>query len=269
MTHKIRLNAHAQFAHKICRAGLLMLSLLIFTIPAFGQSDYSDVWLSGPSYSGDDATYDDNQAPMEIVAAGVTDSDYSSDLIAVEVTLSSPNGRTITDESASYGSTRTEITLPWDFIDIGAYTAHAIHQPLCWGNWDGSMIYEWRAGGHIYYSWNPDYFRCAEGRETYRSSIFGVSFSCYRKYFQSAVGDTVVASYFVIPNCDCACKSQTATVRYHRGPLYTPKEFLYVAEPYIYSPVFNKICSHITANQEVNECANCSDLDVPTIFPPP
>jgi hypothetical protein len=246
--------------------GSIVFATILVVPPAFGQTDYSDAWLSGGMYSGEDANFDEaSQDTISIVAAGVTDDDYSADAVGVETTLTSPNGRTVTGEFDEYGSARVEVTLPWDGSDLGNYRVYTRHQPLCWGNWDGSLIYETRSGGHYFYHWNPDYARCGASRETSFALPVGVSLSCYRKYAEVHAGGAVTASYRVIDNCDCTCKSTTATVVFRRGPFYTPKEFLAVAEPYAYTPVYSKICAHVTTWQEANQCNVCSDFDFPSL----
>jgi len=169
--------------------GLITL-LAVLSMPAFSQTDYSDSWLD-----------DSNPDSLYVVGAGVTDNDYSADAIAVETTLTSPNGRTVTGEADDYGSARVEVALPWDWDDLGDYYVHTIHQPLCWGNWDGSMIYEVRSGGHYYWHWNPDYFRCIERRETSLLSKAGASRASYDFTSQNFC----CCTYHIIPNCHVRC----------------------------------------------------------------
>ncbi len=90
-------------------AGTIAL-LMVFVIPALGQTDYSDSWLD-----------DSDPNALFVVGVGVTDNDYSADAIAVETTLTSPNGRTVSGESDDYGSARIEVALPWDWDDLGDY----------------------------------------------------------------------------------------------------------------------------------------------------
>lgn len=74
----------------------------------------------------------------------------------------------------------------------------------------------------------------------------------------------MTANYRVIENCDDAtCKSTTATIVFRRGPTYTPKEYLLVAEPYAYTPFFGKVCSHVTAWRDLSSCTTCLDVDSP------
>lgn len=230
---------------------------------AFGQSDYSDIYFYGNGYSGDDANYDEElQQNVTVIGVGVTDNDYSADAIGVETTLTSPNGRTVAGEADDYGSARVEVTLPWDSNDLGGYFVQTRHQPLCLGNWDGSMLYETRRGGGMQIWWNPNYYRCAERRETSYSASVGLSISCYQRYAVVQSGNTVTASYRVIANCDCACKSTTATVRFDRGPFYNPKDFLVVAEPWVtYDPYLYRVCGRVTTWQDVSTCNTCTDLD--------
>src|SRR2546430_2559069 len=69
----------------IARLLMVFAFVIFFAAPAVSQTDYSDAWL-------DDSNPDN---PL-IVAVGVTDYDYSADEIGVEITLTSPQGRTAT-----------------------------------------------------------------------------------------------------------------------------------------------------------------------------
>ena len=171
---------------------LMMIAFCAFAAPTMAQTDYSDLWID-----------DTNPDALVIVAAGATDNDFSADEIAVEITITSPNGRTVSGESDSYGSTLVEVDLPWDGDDLGDYFVHTKHQPLCWGNWDGSMVYEWHAGGHYIFSWNPDYFRCIEAREHTVIPRVGVSYSVYGN---TLCREDSSCDYEIIENCDTACK---------------------------------------------------------------
>ena len=214
----------------------------IFVVPsAFGQTDYSDSWLD-----------DSDPNALYIVGAGVTDNDYSADEIAVETTLTSPNGRTVTGESDDYGSARMEVTLPWDWDDLGDYFVHTTHQPLCWGNWDGSMLYEWRSGGHVIFSWNPDYFRCMASRETTVTSDAGRSVSVYENTF--CLENGCVYSIVEDPPCTTSCKwpQITTTGRLCRAYLIRTAPFV---------QVFGRtLCSSRTArDEESNTKTYCYD----------
>jgi hypothetical protein len=169
--------------------GIIML-LAVVGVPAFSQTDYSDTWIN-----------DSNPDAIYIVGAGVTDDDYSADAIAVETTFTSPNGRTASGQGSDYASVRVEITLPWDWDDLGDYFIRTTHQPLCWGNWDGSMIYEVRAGGQYYWHWNPDYYRCMESRETSLVAKAGASRASYSLTSQSFC----CCHYRIFPNCYVRC----------------------------------------------------------------
>jgi len=115
---------------------MVIAFVILLASPGFGQTDYSDAWV-------DDSNPD---APL-IVAAGVTDYDYSADEVGVEITLPSPQGRMASGGDDNYGFAVAEVTLPWDWLDLGSYTLTTVHQPLCERNYDDSLIYEFRSGG--------------------------------------------------------------------------------------------------------------------------
>lgn len=243
--------------------GVVCVAFVFSARPVFAQADYSDVYFYGNGYSGDDATYDEElQQDVSVIGVGVTDSDYSGDAIGVETTLTSPNGRTVSGESDDYGSARVEIVLPWDPNEVGNWLVHTRHQPLCLGNWDGSMIYETRGGGGMQLWWNPNYYRCAEARQTSHEISVGVSISCYSRTSVVYSGNSVIASYRVIEYCPCTCKSTTATVRFRGGLSFTPKPYLVVAEPYaVFLPYYVKVCAHVTTWRDVTNCSECIDLE--------
>lgn len=217
----------------------------IFVVPsALGQTDYSDGWIDD---SNPDAAY--------LVGVGVTDNDYSADSIGVETTLTSPNGRTVTGEAEDYGSSRVEVTLPWDWDDLGDYFVRTRHQPLCWGNWDGSMIYEVRSGGHYYYHWNPDYFRCMASRETTDIYRAGVSFAVYRARVCVSDECGFGCIYYITENCETSCKQQQiSTNRICRSYLIRKTPFQEI--------LGHRTCLRITAlDEESDNAAFCWDQD--------
>ncbi|HKS29387.1 MAG TPA: hypothetical protein VJS44_16270 [Pyrinomonadaceae bacterium] len=104
---------------------LRFLAILVFlnclsVMVAFAQSDYSAIWI------------DDTQAEEGIayvVGAGVTDTAYDADLaVNVETSITSPNGRTSTMIS---DGDRAEVTLAWDFDDVGLFFVQSIHRRYC------------------------------------------------------------------------------------------------------------------------------------------
>lgn len=171
----------------------VLTCLGLFVCPsAFGQTNYSDVWVD-----------QSNPDAPQIVGFGATENYYDSDAIGVETTLISPSGRSVTGYADGSGSAAVQVVLPWDWNDLGVYTVLTRHQPLCWGNWDGSMIYETRIGGTMIWHFNPDYTRCMEARQTSTTARFGAS----RVVFQNtgtrdSAGRCI---YQVIPNCNVAC----------------------------------------------------------------
>src|SRR5947199_312179 len=104
----------------LARLLMVIAFVILLASPGFGQTDYSDAWV-------DDSNPD---APL-IVAAGVTDYDYSADEVGVEITLTSPQGRMASGGDDNYGFAVAEVTLPWDWLDLGSYTLTTVHQPLC------------------------------------------------------------------------------------------------------------------------------------------
>ncbi len=214
--------------------GVVVL-VIIFMVPsAFGQSDYSVAWVDD---SNPDAGY--------IVGAGVTDNDYSADAMEVATTLTSPAGRTVTGYSDGVGSAFAEVTLPWDWSDIGDYFVHSTHQPYCVGNWDGSLILELRHGSNISLVFNPNYFRCLESRMT--SNEFGVGIS--HAVYESAQCQSDGCLYLLIPNCTTSCKSQTIKVR---NPSFCHS---YAIRNTAYHQGFigPRICFNLTATTEVSD----------------
>src|SRR2546421_4450816 len=125
------LNDKAKFGQPHCGKVILIGSrLLVATVflgifcpaSAFGQADYSDMWVDD---SNPDAAY--------IVGAGVTEDDYTNgggDAIGVETTITSPNGRTQSGSADGDTDARVEVTLPWDWNDLGEYFVQTRHQPL-------------------------------------------------------------------------------------------------------------------------------------------
>jgi hypothetical protein len=180
----------ARISFCLCAA---LTCLGMFACPsAFGQTDYSDVWVD-----------QSNPDAPQIVGFGATENDYTSDAIGVETTLTSPSGRTATGYADGSGSASVQVALPWDWNDLGVYTVLTRHQPLCWGNWDGSMIYETHIGGIAIWHFNPDYNRCMEARQTSTTVRFGASQVVFQNTgTRDSEGRCV---YRVIPNCNVAC----------------------------------------------------------------
>lgn len=101
----------------------MFLSLFMVS-PAFGQADYSTMW------------FDDSQGDQGIgamIGAGVTEYDYTSDLIEVETTLVSPDGRTITDGTFDYVSGRVEVSLSVSSQSsfFGIWRVYSHHSSIC------------------------------------------------------------------------------------------------------------------------------------------
>lgn len=211
----------------------ILIFLGLFAVPStFAQADYSTIWVDD---SNPDAGY--------IVGAGVTDNDYTADEIGVEATLTSPSGRTITNSADDVGSVRVEVTLPWDWEDIGTYFIQTRHQPLCWGNWDGSMIYETRRGGGVQLWWNPDYYRCMESRITSAAFPIGISYLKMRKISTTPSPRGLIYTYERVEPCDVTCRNMLRhTTDIDRG------ECMGFAIPYgpLGCLIFTKIISNTT-----------------------
>lgn len=198
-------------------AGIIVF-LTILYVPVFGQTDYSDGWLD-----------DSNPDALYVVGVGVTDNDYGADAIGVETTLTSPNGRTVSGEADDYGSARVEVTLPWDWDDLGDYFVHTTHQPLCWGNWDGSLIYETRRGGQYFYHWNPGYSRCMASRETTSTLLTGISKAAY--YESAGVNDRCF--FDLIPGCNVTCSVSSVQDACDINQHYRARWEVWVKPPFV------------------------------------
>lgn len=226
------------------------LFILIGLRPASAQNIYSDSWLSGTTYSGGEQSYDEaNSSPAYIVSGGVTDGDYTH-YYYVETTVQSPNGRSAYNsggEPGSVGHASMEVALVWNENDVGDYETYSYHYSYC----------PYGAGG---VAGEINYFLAGS---SYFDLPIGVSFSCYLKQAAIFTGNSVTAKYRVIENCECSCKSETATVVFRRGPAYVPKEYLLVAEPYVITPFVGNVCGHITTWQDLNSCQVCTDVDAP------
>jgi len=179
-------------------AATLMMVGLSSLSSAFGQSDYSAFWVD-----------DSNPEAVAIVGAGVTENDYSADAIGVETTLTSPNGRTVTGSADDYAAVRVEITLPWDWEDLGDYFVQTRHQPLCWGNWDGSLLYERRSGGSTSWYFNPNYYRCLESRRTTVGVEVGASTVVFRNTWNRDSSNRCIMTLIEPCNVICTGRGQT------------------------------------------------------------
>lgn len=144
-------------------AVLLFLSVLSVSRAA-GQTDYSTMWI-------DDSQAEDGIA--YVVAAGVTDDDYTSggDSIGLETRITSPNGRTAFGVGIGDVSARSEVVLPWNWQDTGSFFAETVHQPLCnggegWGGDDGILIRHRVVSGGIAYWIRIGFQRCNQSRHS-------------------------------------------------------------------------------------------------------
>jgi hypothetical protein len=146
--------------------------------------------------------YSNPDAP-NIIAVGVTENDYTADAIGVETTLTSPSGRTVRASADGSVTAGVEVALPWDWNDLGDYFVETRHQPLCWGNWDGSLIYETHIGGTMIWHFNPDYFRCLAARETFVTTTFGASQVVLENTGTRDSSGRCI--YTIIPDCNVAC----------------------------------------------------------------
>jgi hypothetical protein len=241
-------NTHIQPPQKVA-AGIVAIGLrlaatltlvgLFSSSSAFGQTDYSDFWVDD---SNPDAAY--------IVGIGVTDNDYSADAIGVETTLTSPNGRTVSGQAYDYGSVRVEITLPWDWDDLGDYFVNTRHQPLCWGNWDGSMLYERRSGGTMIWHWNPDYYRCMESRTTSISFLTGMSNAEYVNVVQYGDG---TGGFVPIEGCHVTCMVPSFT---HQLTCPNSLEYKVRGQPWTLNPITGRrLCLPMVKFVQLANCA--------------
>ncbi len=145
----------------------------------------------------------------------------------------------------------TGVELPWDWDDLGDYFVQTRHQPLCWGNWDDSMLYETRIGGGVQLWWNPDYYRCMASRETTVQSDAGRSISVYESMV--CLTDGCVYSIIEQPPCDTSCKWPTITTS------RACHNFLIRAAPFI-KVLGRVVCSSRTArDQESDSRTLCYD----------
>lgn len=184
------------------RAFAVIIFVCFFAVvTVFGQTDYSDVWV-------------DDSDPNNgfIVGSGVTEADYTSgdDLIGIETTLKSPNGRTVTGGTEGVITASANVRLAWDWDDIGEYFAQTTHQPLCtdgsWGQ-DGILIehgyYSGWGGGSSFLYWRylGGYTRCFASRVTSYKARFGISVSAlYRA--GTTQGRTM---YLAVAPCNVKC----------------------------------------------------------------
>lgn len=227
-------------------AAAIFFTLLNFS-PAFSQSTYSDSWLSGATYAGDNIDYGEtNSATISVVSYGVTEGSYTHNYY-VETTLRSPDGTTTYRSSGRHvGYARAEISLPWSSSNIGNFITESEHWARCPGD-------------------DLNYYLIGS---TSLSIPIGASLTCFtfvrvirNWYDNNGVHDTGL--YQITSPCNASCKANTLTYT-TSYPDILPTAIL-SAEPYVgISPYV--VCSHVAALHAQPEgagCNGCVDIDFP------
>lgn len=230
-------------------ASVTVILLCLFNVAAaFGQSTYSDSWLSGTPYSGDNINYGaSNSSVMSIAGCGITDGSYT-DIYYVNSTLSGPTGASSSQASnPSAGHTRADVSLPFNPFNQNAQ-----------GNYSTSTDHWDSPNG------DPDYYYIGS------SSIgipIGVSFTCFLFERVLLIDDNngvpkQTCLYRLVSPCNASCKANTATYTFTYPQTHTPA--LLAAEPYVgVSPTV--VCSHVAALQPGQSCGGCADVNLPSV----
>lgn len=178
------------FFAKRSRTGLVMLRCRLFAgvtflclcaVPsALGGSSYSDAWVDS---SGNN-----------LWGCGVTQQSYTGagHSAGVSTTITSPNGR-----SASYGLSgstyaRVDVSLPWDWNDMGTYFVNSNHYGYC-----------------------PHYGGSSFAPTTSAQETAGYDFLCY-KYSHTSGSEYV---YEILDGCPgkIKCYKQFVSINYNAG----------------------------------------------------
>lgn len=208
---------------------------LLAVVPAFGQAIYSDEWLSGNQYVGDEAEYDESMPNViRVDGSGVTDGSYTHNYY-VDTTLRSPDGRTNFRHSGRrIGYARADVSLGWDPNYAGDYSTNSEHFARC----PSDELYYYSIGS------------------TFDLLPIGVSFSTYRKAIEY---NPRQARYCIISPCDAKCKAQCYTYATASPPL---TDYIRVAEPYLITPL-GKVCNRIIGVPlPIDYPLSCVDVDL-------
>lgn len=202
---KVGENINVIYQRKIGKPYFLAgtLLLILITVPAaYGQATYSDIWI-------DDTNVNEDGEGAVIIGRGVSEVDYTyEDAIEVETTITSPNGRTVTNTVFGELSAQADVELTWDWDDVGDFLISVTRYPVCSDGWyseEGPMLEHGYNGstGRIY--WYPvGYRRCPRNSFTaFRSFPIGVSYLKMRVESCDPSG----CRYRRVEPCDVTCRN--------------------------------------------------------------